>query len=80
MTAQQKSRLTKQAFQLFALGLEVGRRRGKLCRLVAKGVPYRSPEMIEALRRFQVTQQEWQELEAQYLELRGFLMQGRCGA
>ena len=80
MTQPQKNRLTKQAFKLFTLGVEVERRREALRCLVTNGVPCNSTEMWEGLRSFQAAEREWSELEQEHLTLRGFLTERRYGA
>ncbi|MBP3038442.1 hypothetical protein J9303_02845 [Bacillaceae bacterium Marseille-Q3522] len=70
MTAKEKAKLIKQAGKLYTLGLIVEKRREKLRQLVAKQVPYESPQMKEALSEFQAADEEWQRLEQEHLTYR----------
>ncbi|MDD3228964.1 MAG: hypothetical protein PHE09_07060 [Oscillospiraceae bacterium] len=74
MTAKEKAKLIKQAGKLYTLGLIVEKRREKLRQLVAKKVPYDSPQMKEALSEFQTVNEEWQRLEQEHLAYRQQLM------
>lgn len=68
--ASTKKQMVRLAAQLYTLGLEVERNRDQLRRLVEKQVPYDSPTMIAALRRFNEAKDQWDALEQQYLHLR----------
>lgn len=70
MTAKEKAKLIKQAGKLYTLGLIVEKRREKLRQLVAKKVPYDSPQMKEALSNFLAADEEWKQLERDHLEFR----------
>lgn len=56
--------------KLTRLGMTVEGRRNKLRQLVERGVPYESPQMLQALQEFQQADAEWKQTEASYLELR----------
>ena len=56
--------------KLTRLGMTVESRRNKLRQLVEKGVPYESPQMLQALQEFQQADAEWKQTEAAYLDLR----------
>ncbi len=56
--------------KLTRLGFEVEAARAKLRRLVDKGIPYDSAQMLHALLRFQALDTEWKELEQKHLILR----------
>ena len=70
MTKDEKRLLLRQAAKLATLGMTVERERSKLKKLVERGVPYDSPEMLAALQRFQKADTQWKQLEAEHLELR----------
>lgn len=56
--------------KLTSLGLTVENKRNKLRKLVEQGVPYESPQMLQALQEFQQADAEWKQTEAAYLDLR----------
>lgn len=56
--------------KLTSLGLTVENKRNKLRKLVGQGVPYESPQMLQALQEFQQADAEWKQTEAAYLDLR----------
>lgn len=62
--------LIQMATQLYTLGLDVETARESLRQMVAQSVPYESPQMLEALRRFESLKKQWDDLEQQYLSLR----------
>lgn len=62
------------AARLYSLGLDVECARAKLKELVEKSVSYESPEMLEALQRFQEFDTPFKLLEKDYLELRDELV------
>jgi len=70
MTKEDKRLLLMQATKLATLGVTVERERSNLKKLVERGVPYDSPEMVTALQRFQKVDTEWKLLEAKHLELK----------
>ena len=70
MTAKEKTKLVKQAGKLYFLGVTVEKRRNDLRRLVEKKVSYDSPQMAEALARFQEADSEWKRLEQEHLDYR----------
>lgn len=65
-----KKLLLKSAARLYSLGLDVEAAREKLRKLVAKGVPYNSNEMLTAYNKFAELDRLWKSLEQQHLELR----------
>lgn len=68
MTTKEKAKLLRQASKLYTLGLTVEKCRNKLRKLVEKKIPYDSPQMKEALSKFQKTNKEWKQLEQEHLQ------------
>ena len=62
--------LMKTGARLYRMGIEVEAARNHLKKLVAKGTPYDSPEMIIALQKYQSVNHTWMELEQEYLRLK----------
>jgi len=62
--------LLSQARRLTTLGIAVEHKRNKLKSLVAQGVAYDDPKMLQALENFMQADTEWKELEAAHLRLR----------
>jgi len=56
-------KLIQSAAKLIWLGFEVEAARAKLRRMVNKGIPCDSAQMLHALLRFQALNTEWKELE-----------------
>ncbi len=65
-----KELLVKIGVRLYRMGIEVEAARNHLRKLVAKGMPYDSPEMITALQKYQSLNHNWMELEQEYLKLK----------
>ena len=65
-----KELLLRQAYRLATIGVMVERERSELKRLVARGVPYDDPQMLQALERFRAVDSEWKQLEAEHLRLK----------
>ena len=65
-----KELLIKSAARLYSLGLDLEGARERLKELVARCVPYSSPEMLKAYEDFTKLDAQWKELERQHLELR----------
>lgn len=63
-------KLILSAAKLTRLGFKVEAARSKLHRLVNKGIPYDSAQMLHALLHFQALDAEWKELERKHLVLR----------
>lgn len=70
MTKEDKHLLLKSATKLYTLGIAVDRKRNKLKKLVERGVPYDAPEVLATLERCENLGAEWNQLEANHLELR----------
>lgn len=70
MTSKEKTKLVKQAGRLYLLGITVENRKKALHQLVEKKVPYDSPQMAEALGKFQEADSEWKRLEQDHLDYR----------
>ncbi|NLV86529.1 MAG: hypothetical protein GX025_04855 [Clostridiales bacterium] len=70
MNKMQKVELLQQASILYSLGLTIEHYRSDLRQLVETGVPYDSPQMKEALEKFQIAESEWNRLEQEHLEYR----------
>jgi len=66
----EKRLLIKQAVKLTALGLTVEKKRGKLRKLVKRGIPYDDPRMLRALKNFNKADSEWKRIEAEQIDLR----------
>ena len=73
MTSKEKAKLIKQAGQLYLLGHTVEKHRSELRRLVEQKVPYDSPQMAEALAKFEEADSEWKRLEQEHLDFRSRL-------
>lgn len=67
---EKKKLLLKTGARLYSLGIEVEVARNQLRKLVAKGTPYDSPEMITALQKYQSLDHNWKDLEQEYLKLK----------
>jgi hypothetical protein len=63
-------KLIQSAAKLTRHGFEVEVARSKLRRLVNKGIPYDSAQMLHALLCFRELDAEWKELEQRHLVLR----------
>lgn len=70
MTIDEKRVLINQAIRLTALGYKVEAARAQVKRLVDKGVSYTSPELINAVEKFQSVNHEWKRLEQEHLQYR----------
>lgn len=73
MTSKEKAKLIKQAGRLYLLGHTVEKHRSELRRLVERKVPYDSPQMAEALEKFEEADSEWKRLEQKHLDFRSRL-------
>jgi len=73
MTAKEKAKLIKQAGRLYLLGHTVEKHRSELRRLVEQKAPYDSPQMAEALAKFEEADSEWKRLEQEHLDFRSRL-------
>ena len=73
MTSKEKAKLIKQAGRLYLLGHTVEKHRSELRRLVERKVPYDSPQMAEALAKFEEADSEWKRLEQEHLNFRSRL-------
>ena len=62
--------LLQTAFQLAQLGEEVEAARERLKQLVAQGLAYDSPEMLNALLDFEQRKAQWDDLEKIYLDVK----------
>lgn len=58
------------AARLYSLGVDLEAAREMLRELVSKGTSYDSDEMRQAYQAFKSLEQQWQDLEKQYLTLR----------
>lgn len=65
-----KDLLLMSAARLYSLGVELEGAREKLRELVDRKVPYNSPEVLEALHRFQELDAQFQSLEKEHIALR----------
>lgn len=63
--------------KLTSLGLTVENKRNKLRKLVEQGVPYESPQMLQALQEFQTADAAWKELEQKYISLHNEITCGK---
>ena len=70
MTREEAKLLISQARILTTLGIAVERKRNKLKSLVAQGIAYDDPKMLQALENFMQANTEWKQLEAAHLRLR----------
>ena len=68
---QKNQLLLAAAARLYSLGLDVEGARETLRQYVDQGEPWSSPRMAEAYRDFTRLRRQFDQLEAQYLELRG---------
>ncbi|WP_143321139.1 hypothetical protein [Clostridium sp. HBUAS56010] len=73
MTAKEKAKLIKQAGRLYLLGHTVEKHRSELRRLVEQKVTYDSPQIAEALAKFEEADSEWKRLEQEHLDFRSRL-------
>lgn len=67
---EKKRLMLRQTARLATLGVTVEKARGRLKKLVARGVPYDAPEMLAALERFNQADAEWKQLEREHLALK----------
>lgn len=65
-----KELLLASAARLYSMGVDLEAARRRLKDLVARGVPYASDEMKQALRDFRELEMQWKALEQQHIELR----------
>ena len=72
-----KDVLLASAARLYSMGVDLEAARERLRQMVARGVPYDSDEMKQAVRAFQELQRQWRELEKQHLKLRDEIAQGK---
>ncbi len=73
MTRIQRKKLIEGATKLLIVGQKIEYERKLLKSLVANGVQYNAPEMLEALQRFEKYSYEWKQLEVEHLTLRDSL-------
>ena len=62
--------LIKSALTLVKVGKELEKAKEKLRQLVSAGIPYNSPEMKSALDDCLLLKRQWEDLEAEHLQLR----------
>ncbi len=67
---EKKGQLVHSAMELIRLGKKLEEAKRSLKKLVDRGIPYESPEMIAAYEKCQQHKAQWQELERQHLSLR----------
>lgn len=73
MTNAERLLLKKQAQRLVMLGITVKHERKNLKKMVAQGITYNDPKMLQALECLEKTDAEWKRLETEHLELRKIL-------
>lgn len=65
-----KDLLVRSAARLYSLGLDLDAAKERLRKLVADGVGYDAPEMIQAAQEYTELKTLWDKLEAEHLKLK----------
>lgn len=71
---ERKARLVESAARLYSLGLEVEAARDTVKTLTVAGASYDSPDLIQALNRFNELKKQWDCLEQKHLKLKAEIM------
>lgn len=69
-----KELLLKSGARLYSLGVDLEGARARICKLLEDGASYDDPEMIRAVEDYVELKKQWDNLEAEHLELRNEIL------
>ena len=65
-----KDLLLRSAARLYSLGIDLEGAKERIKKLVDAGMPYESPEMVQAVHEYAEIKEQWENLEQEYLSLK----------
>lgn len=71
-----KELLLKSAARLYSLGVDLEGAKEHIRQLVSDGVDYNAPKMLQAVAEYTELNQQWEQLEQEYLQLRNEITTG----
>ena len=71
-----KDLLIRSGARLYSLGIDLEGAKERIRKLVADGVPYEAPEMVQAVSEYAELKEQWETLEQDYLALKAEITGG----